>query len=119
MTSITIYRGDSVRQENYHGPADAPLFGRFAAAVRQDRVSTGRLADGTWAVYSPMGQYMGDYTEEQADETARAVATNNDRGWTIDREQPLAVAIAAAKQAHNSRVASSRAYELRYGPAVA
>lgn len=117
MTSITIYRGDSVRTENYHGQENAPTFGRFVAVVRQDRISTSRIADGTWAIYSPIGTLTGEYTEQDADEEARQMADSGHGGWTTERANALAAAIDDAKCSHNSRT-SSPAYVNKYGAAV-
>lgn len=119
-----VFRADSVRVEN-GSQADMPIFGRFAAIVREDAYRLIAGEDG-WYIGLPYGStlWSGDGTEEDAREAwDRIVASladgvKNREGWTTDRAVAKREAIAAAADRHNKKVAESKAYGIKFGGAV-
>lgn len=121
--TIKVYCADSVRKDN-GTQAGMPVFGRFAAIVREDSFRLIEDDDsGLWSISLPCGssRVIGDLlegeTREAWEETKAwlAAGTRNRDGWTIDRDVAKHEATKKALERHNGKAKESVSYARKYG----
>jgi hypothetical protein len=118
ITICKLYQGDSCRVDN-GSQIDLPIFGRYAAIVREDWLAVCETNDGEWYVRLPMGSSMfGEWTQDEAIEHAQAIQAAGYQGWIADREAAASLAIADAKERHNAKARESAAYAAKFGAAL-
>lgn len=109
----TVYQGESIRSDN-GSQVGMPIFGRYAAIVREREISIWQTDDGRWMARlgdSGVAETLAN-SQEEAVEAAQRMATHG--GWHVDFEAARADAIAAAKARHND-AAQRPTYAAKFG----
>jgi hypothetical protein len=115
-----MYFGESANV-NHVSQEGLPIFGRYAAMLREDLLWVDQADDGTWYVRLPLGSTMcvTEWTRDEAINWARAIARDGYDGWIQDRDRAVFEAKEDARIRHNNRARLSAAYAARYGGPVA